>query len=241
MEVQEVKQTEETVITAMTDFCKAYLEQHEIARRKGLNAEDIQKEKDMVASQLEKEIQKQPQLRGITLTDDIISKLYDSHAVDVVPLLNNSKASNFNAISMYVDDQGVAKNLPVNVRGSALCSALNRPVQVMGDCWVARYYDDDDDFIRFDMTFDDLEEENPMIVLAKKLNAQSLNESNKHAAQIASSMNSVMSTKCAEGRYGCSQPAKNRCSRCKRTHYCSAAHQKEDWSFHKNHCYAPSK
>ena len=34
----------------------------------------------------------------------------------------------------------------------------------------------------------------------------------------------------------CSAPASNKCARCKSVHYCSPAHQKEDWPAHKVQC-----
>jgi hypothetical protein len=41
-----------------------------------------------------------------------------------------SKEHDFIAVNMYVDDSGVAKRLPVNVRASEICMRLGAPLQV---------------------------------------------------------------------------------------------------------------
>lgn len=241
VEEQLVSQTGD-VISAMTDFCKQHINKKELERRATLSADMVQGERMAIQKQLEEEIKKK-QMGSVTLTDDVISTIYNSNCIDVVPLLNNSKDTNFTAVSMYVDDQGVAKKLPVNHRATNLCNMLKKPVQVLGDCWVARCFDNDDDFIRYDMTFDDLNEDKPWIRLAQKINGKALEDQAARAAMGQNNagllqQNSVPQTKCADGRYGCSKVAKNRCARCKRVYYCSPEHQKDDWSFHKNHCIA---
>mmetsp|Transcript_19945 Transcript_19945/g.28666 ORF Transcript_19945/g.28666 Transcript_19945/m.28666 type:complete len:114 (-) Transcript_19945:152-493(-) len=35
---------------------------------------------------------------------------------------------------------------------------------------------------------------------------------------------------------GCNQPADKRCSKCKKTYYCSRSHQTDHWSTHKSDC-----
>lgn len=49
---------------------------------------------------------------------------------------------------MYVDDQGSMKNLPINRRASSICFQAAQPLQVLGDAFMARYMDNEDDFYR---------------------------------------------------------------------------------------------
>lgn len=56
-----------------------------------------------------------------------------------------------------MDDQGVAKNLPTNVRASQLAEACGYRLAVTGDCFVARVFDDENDFRRIDFLESELD------------------------------------------------------------------------------------
>lgn len=57
---------------------------------------------------------------------------------------------------MYVDDQGVIKDLPVNHRASQIAQMCGLLLEVRGDAFVARFIDNDDDFVRLDFPLSDL-------------------------------------------------------------------------------------
>lgn len=50
--------------------------------------------------------------------------------VESIPLLVNSKANDYIGINLYVDDTGSIKNLPINVRASAICRTCGHAVEV---------------------------------------------------------------------------------------------------------------
>ena len=52
----------------------------------------------------------------------------------------------------YVDDQGVAKQLPVNRRASMFAAECGMSLAVNGDAFLARTFDDEDNFERIDFT-----------------------------------------------------------------------------------------
>ena len=52
------------------------------------------------------------------------------------------------SVNMYVDDQGSMKNLPTNRRATSLCFQAAQPLQVLGDAFMARYMDNEEDFYR---------------------------------------------------------------------------------------------
>lgn len=100
----------------------------------------------------------------------MIEKLFQSHNVDSIALLVNKPAHGYLSVNMYVDDQGVAKKLPVNQRATAILMALRKRMQVLGDAWIAWYYDDDDLFIRYDFTVKDLDMSAQWVKLAQLAN-----------------------------------------------------------------------
>lgn len=61
--------------------------------------------------------------------------------VDSVPLVLNSRDVNHVGVNLYVDDKGTAKNLPTNMRASAIAQACGRMIQVRGDAFIARVFD----------------------------------------------------------------------------------------------------
>ena len=87
--------------------------------------------------------------KGIDITDEnktkILAQLANSQMVDIVPLQLATSKNNFTCVSLYVDDKGVTKGVPMNMRATQLSVACGRPVRVMGDAFVARARDDNMD------------------------------------------------------------------------------------------------
>ena len=87
--------------------------------------------------------------KGIDIDDadktKILQQLSQSQMVDIVPLQMARKNNEWISVSMYVDDKGVNKGVPMNVRATKLSMACGRPVRVMGDAFVARAQDDNRD------------------------------------------------------------------------------------------------
>lgn len=61
--------------------------------------------------------------------------------VDSVPLMANTKDTNFIGVNLYVDDRGSAKGLPVNVRASGIVQHCGKMLQVQGDAFIGRVFD----------------------------------------------------------------------------------------------------
>ena len=77
------------------------------------------------------------------VNDQMLEMMSSSTMVDVVPLIPAIPAGGYMAVSLYVDDKGSVKNLPVNDRASGLVAASGGNVIVMGDAFVARAYDNE--------------------------------------------------------------------------------------------------
>ncbi|ETV87580.1 hypothetical protein H257_01106 [Aphanomyces astaci] len=61
--------------------------------------------------------------------------------VDSIPLILNTPAVKYVGVNLYVDDKGTAKNLPVNLRASAIAQACGKMLEVRGDAFIARLFD----------------------------------------------------------------------------------------------------
>jgi hypothetical protein len=183
---------------------------------------------------------KNPQMKDLELTDELFDRCLGMSAVDCVPLLVNKKATDFIAINLYVDDQGVAKKLPVNVRATQICQAANKRLQVNGDAFISRYFDNDDEFYRYDFTLSDLKSDAQWMKLAKQFNAADASPNADHSASIQK-VQLINAGKHVCGLSNCVNEGKLRCSRCKSTFYCSPEHQKNHWKDHKGQCVAPTE
>ena len=149
--------------------------------------------------------------------------------VDGVPLLINKASTGYISVTMYVDDQGVLKELPLNLRASQLAAAVGNPVRVMGDAFVAMVYDNDDDFERLDFGMDELRS-GPWIAAAQA-DAKARAEKNGQVTPLTSIRD--VDGACAAA---CGKNGVQRCSRCKSVKYCSKECQKRHWKFHKKVC-----
>lgn len=55
------------------------------------------------------------------VTDEMVDKMSASTLVDVVPLIPAVPAAKFVSVTLYVDDKGSVKNLPINERATGEC------------------------------------------------------------------------------------------------------------------------
>jgi hypothetical protein len=61
--------------------------------------------------------------------------------VDSVPLVLNSPTVKHIGVNLYVDDKGTAKQLPINKRASAISQACGKMLEVRGDAFIGRVFD----------------------------------------------------------------------------------------------------
>lgn len=89
--------------------------------------------------------------------NDVMDKLMALTTVDIFPVLMPTKDTQFNGISVYVDDKGIAKKLPLNERLTSLIQYAGYKDQIFhGDAFVARIFDDDDAWHRMDFKMSEL-------------------------------------------------------------------------------------
>jgi hypothetical protein len=190
---------------------------------------------------IRKQISENPQTKHVKITDEMLEMVSSMTHVDVVALMNNKKATDFEAVSMYVDDSGSAKGLPFNLRASQLCASVEKPLQVLGDAWVGCYFDDDDDFKRHDFTLADVQEGAPWKAKAikhKMADGDAIAQMNETKALFEQTQR--LKRQQASGNlcnyFSCRNAGTKVCSRCKKVNYCSTDCQRADWKRHKVVC-----
>lgn len=87
----------------------------------------------------------------------LLASFANQQMVDITAVQPGTKKNGFTGVSFYVDDQGLAKKLPLNQRASGLAQACGYALSVSGDCFVARVFDDENDFRRIDFTVSELD------------------------------------------------------------------------------------
>ena len=87
----------------------------------------------------------------------LLASFANQQMVDITAVQPGTKKNGFTGVSFYVDDQGLAKKLPFNQRASGLAQACGYALSVSGDCFVARVFDDENDFRRIDFTLSELD------------------------------------------------------------------------------------
>ena len=186
------------------------------------------------------------------IDDAMIDMILQMSAVDCVPLQNNKFSTGFIGLMMYVDDQGKSKGLPVNNRATRVTFECGIPTQVVGDVVIARNFDDENNFRRMDFTLKEFVEETQWKSDAMKANKEKsangdktkelqnlLSKTQSLGTQVVSQAAALQTKSCSFA--GCELDGTLRCSRCKRSWYCSQACQKRDWKFHKaNVCITPA-
>jgi len=89
--------------------------------------------------------------------DDLLNRALSMTMCDVVPLVPNTREFGHVAVNLVVDDKAVSKGLPVNARATSLARACGLSVEIRGDAFVSRQFDDDVGFLRLDFTARDLD------------------------------------------------------------------------------------
>lgn len=92
-----------------------------------------------------------------TLPVEALGQMSDMTLCEVVPLLGNTKRSLCCALNLVVDDKAKSKNLPANVRATSIAGRCGLDqIQVLGDAFLCRQFDNEDGFYRLDFGLQDL-------------------------------------------------------------------------------------
>ena len=92
------------------------------------------------------------------VNDERAANMLNAEAVEIVTLLPPVSENGYVSVTMYVDDKGCARQLPMNQRASGIMQATTaRAGPVLGDAFFGRCYDNEnDEFVRMDLCLNDL-------------------------------------------------------------------------------------
>jgi tetratricopeptide (TPR) repeat protein len=103
------------------------------------------------------------------ISSEVLNRLADMTLCEVVPLCPNSAAFGHVGVNLAADDKAVAKDLPANVRASAIARQCGLSLQVRGDAFVYRQFDNDEGFKRLDFGLRDVASDAPWMTRAREL------------------------------------------------------------------------
>lgn len=78
-------------------------------------------------------------------------------------LLSNATDNNFTGVTFYCDDAATALGLPINPRASEIANCAGKPTEVRGDVFVARVFDNEEEFKRLDFTLGEVSSSAPWV------------------------------------------------------------------------------
>lgn len=104
--------------------------------------------KETMASNLR---ERQPDFSADMITDEQWMKMASTRTVESIPLQSHKKLTQFIGVNMYVDDGGSFKQLPFNRRAELIAARCGQLLQIRGDAYISRVYDDENRFQRLDI------------------------------------------------------------------------------------------
>mmetsp|Transcript_11695 Transcript_11695/g.13444 ORF Transcript_11695/g.13444 Transcript_11695/m.13444 type:complete len:201 (-) Transcript_11695:646-1248(-) len=108
--------------------------------------------------------------KGQAVPSDMVELMSKMTTCDMIVLHPNRPESDYIAVNMYVDDKGVAKQLAINHRATSIAMACGKQVQIIGDAFIGKQFDNEEDFSRIDFTLKDLDTSLPWFKKAKEMN-----------------------------------------------------------------------
>eukprot|EP00873_Tetraselmis_striata_P044497 jgi/Tetstr1/464761/TSEL_009508.t1 len=105
---------------------------------------------------------------GAQLADGMLNAATSLGLVENIALLNNAKDIGFVGVNMYVDDEGSIKGVPPNMRASQIAACCGKPLEVRGDAFISRIFDNEDEFRRLDLTLPEVSSSAPWVLEAKR-------------------------------------------------------------------------
>jgi len=128
------------------------------------------------------------------MPQDALNRLLSTTSVEIFPVQLPVKGGEFQGVSVYLDDKGVAKELQENPRVSGIVQACGYPGQTFrGDVFMGRVFDDnEDEWRRIDFTIKDCTSDAPWVAVVNKQRAnRSSSDMSGMAAKMGMNNNAV--------------------------------------------------
>lgn len=109
-------------------------------------------------------LMKQAGANAGSVPEEAIQAALNMQMVESIPLMANTPQNGFVAVNMYSDDQASFKGAAPNPRATnILLSCGGNPMTVLGDIFIGRLMDNEEDFARMDFTLDELRSDAPWV------------------------------------------------------------------------------
>ncbi|KAK9810399.1 hypothetical protein WJX72_010069 [[Myrmecia] bisecta] len=130
---------------------------------------------------------------GTNIPDSLMDAATNLNMVENIALITNTPANNYVGVNLYCDDTASITEAPFNPRASDITTCCGKPLQVRGDAFLARVFDNEDDFKRLDFSLQEVSSSAPWVKAA--------HDQNERKRQ-SESAQSVMQRLQAQGRSG---------------------------------------
>lgn len=111
------------------------------------------------------------------ISDELLNLATGMQLVETLALLPCMKKHDSIGVTMYVDDSGSYKHLPINTRATDLTHTCGLFTEsILGDAFLARVKENDDDFERMDISASEVSSTARWVTEAKKHNKKKLTE-----------------------------------------------------------------
>ena len=107
---------------------------------------------------------------GKKIDDNLMDIAARMQMVQPVALLPGGHATNWEHINCYVDDRGISKGLPRNIRACGIANECGASSDIIGDAFIARIIDDEERFERHDFTLNEVSSSAKWVKRAFELN-----------------------------------------------------------------------
>lgn len=166
IEERDVTYSDETIVSCLTDSLKGHFKKSH-SKFASSNTEKLSAYTEMLKSKVKESAS------GSSVDVDAMAKMLGSmQLVGIEALLPQHQMFDWEAVSMYVDDNAVNKGVTVNRRATEFCHSCGVAKTIYGDAFVARVLDDNNDlFKRCDFKMSDLSSSASWMKRAQQLNA----------------------------------------------------------------------
>ncbi|KAK9841462.1 hypothetical protein WJX74_006236 [Apatococcus lobatus] len=156
-ELQESYQDDDSAVTCLLDKLKGHYKQV----RPPPTGAQIQQHRDSLMKHVPE---------GTQLPESLLSAASELNLVENTALMTNNSHSDYIGVNLYTDDNAGMYNAPSNHRASEFAFCCGKRLEVRGDAFLARIFDNDDAFKRLDFTLKDMTSSAAWVKEAKRQN-----------------------------------------------------------------------
>ncbi|CAL5225626.1 g8481 [Coccomyxa viridis] len=144
--------TEEDQVQCLLHKLREHFRQSKPAK----TAEQLQRQRQQLLANVPEESRAQ-------INEQMLGVATDLGTVESIALLSNSRDNGFTGVNLYCDDEASFVDALPNPRASEIAFCCGKQMQVQGDAFLARVFDNEDDFERLDFTLKEVTSSAPWV------------------------------------------------------------------------------